>query len=135
MRFAIIPSLPAAGRPSEVRFCIARLLCDESRFDQNAKKREIPHPGEAHGARKPRFADSARNDEFEVFGKLLEPFTERLLRFVMLVAVPLVKSVRAFPEYVRSHGHPFAALLPRPRFRRLQQAQTRPAAADLLVHH
>jgi len=61
MRFAGIPSLPAvgrAGRRSEVRFCIARLLCDESLFDQNVKKREIPHPGEAHGAQKPRFADS-----------------------------------------------------------------------------
>ena|SRR5208282_1431995 len=41
---------------SEVRFSIARFLCDESLFDQNAKKREIPH-----------FADSVRNDEFEVF--------------------------------------------------------------------
>ena len=56
MRFAVIPSLPAAGRRSEVRFCIARLLCDESPFDQNAKKREIPH-----------FADSIRNDGFEDF--------------------------------------------------------------------
>ncbi len=33
-----------------------RLLCDESLFYQNAKKREIPH-----------FADSVRNDDFEVF--------------------------------------------------------------------
>src|SRR5208282_4820765 len=41
---------------SEVRFSIARFLCDESLFDQNVKKREIPH-----------FADSVRNDEFEVF--------------------------------------------------------------------
>jgi hypothetical protein len=56
MRFAVIPSLPAAGRRSEVRFCIARLLCDASLFDQNAKKREIPHS-----------ADSIRNDEFDVF--------------------------------------------------------------------
>jgi hypothetical protein len=41
---------------SEVRFSIARFLCDESLFDQNVKKREIPH-----------FADSVRNDEFEAF--------------------------------------------------------------------
>src|SRR5208282_5430759 len=41
---------------SEVRFCIARFLCDESLFDQNVKKRAIPH-----------FADFVRNDEFEVF--------------------------------------------------------------------
>jgi len=52
MRFAVIPSLPAAGRRSE-----------ESLSDQNAKKREIPH-----------FADSVRNDEFEVFSKLLRKF-------------------------------------------------------------
>jgi len=43
---------------------------EESFFDQSAKKREIPHPGEAHGAHKSRFADSVRNDEFEVFSKL-----------------------------------------------------------------
>ena len=67
MRFLVIPSLPAAGRRSEVRFCIARLLCDESLFDQNAKKREIPHPDEAYGAQNPRFADFVRNDEFGVF--------------------------------------------------------------------
>ena len=47
MRFAVIPGLPAAGRRS-----------DESLFDQDVKKREIPHPSEAHGAQKPRFADS-----------------------------------------------------------------------------
>jgi len=61
MRFGVIPSLPAlgrAGKRSELRFCIAHLLCEESLFDQHAKKREIPHPGEAHGAQKPRFADS-----------------------------------------------------------------------------
>jgi hypothetical protein len=44
------------SKRSEVRFCIARLLCDASLFGQNAKKREIPH-----------FADFVRNDEFGVF--------------------------------------------------------------------
>jgi hypothetical protein len=58
MCFAVISSLPAAGRRSELRFSIARLSCDESLFDQNTKKREIPHPDEAYGAQNPRFADS-----------------------------------------------------------------------------
>ena len=48
-------AFPRHSERSEVRFSIARFLCDESLFDQNAKKREIPH-----------FADSVRNDEFEV---------------------------------------------------------------------
>ena len=51
---------------SEVRFCIARLLCDESLFYQNAKKREIPH-----------FGDSVRNDDFEVFQQAASGFALR----------------------------------------------------------
>ncbi len=50
MCFAVIPSEARYGSSSHV------FLCDESLFDQNAKKREIPH-----------FPDSVRNDEFEVF--------------------------------------------------------------------
>ena len=69
MRFSIIPSLPAAGRRSEVRFCIACLLCDESLFDENAKKREIPP-----------FADSVRNDEFEVFQQAVRRLGLQLLK-------------------------------------------------------
>jgi hypothetical protein len=59
MRFAVIPSLPEAGRRSEVRFSIARFLCDESLFDQNARKRGIPHS-----------ADSVRNDGAVLFRNL-----------------------------------------------------------------
>jgi hypothetical protein len=75
MRFAVIPSLPAAGRRSKVRFSIARFLCDESLFDQNAKEREISH-----------FADSVRNDEFEDFQQAVNEPEPRCLMYLPQVA-------------------------------------------------
>ncbi len=70
---------------SEAGFSIADFLCDESLFDQNAKKREIPH-----------FADSVRNDEFEVFRQAvrragLEPM-KRL--FAMFSRGPFERPIR-----------------------------------------
>jgi len=39
----VIPSLPEAERSSELRFSIARLLCDEPLFSTNATKGQAPH--------------------------------------------------------------------------------------------
>jgi len=73
MRFAVTLSLPAAGGRSEVRFCIARLLCDESLFGGKPRKEGFLTPAK-HTGRKTRASQTPfppaagrRNDEFELF--------------------------------------------------------------------